>query len=118
MTALYTVLFLWAFYVSVIFTLGVYRAQLAGRLSPFNLVIFSPVIGFAWAADVTCNWTLATMWFLEPPISGLDLVTNRLTRYLNKPQGGKMAPWRVYWAQLICRQELDPFDPTGNHCTE
>lgn len=117
-----TIFWLWLFYISFIFTMGVYRAHLTGRLSLFNLIITSPVWIFALLADVICNWTFASVWFLEKPDQKTfwqkpDLVTDRLKRYLLLAGLNGPDEWRVFWARLICYQELDPFDPNPKgHC--
>lgn len=118
MTALYAALaalgYLWAFWLLYVLTMGLYRASLAGKLTHVALVLGSPFVILAIAVDLLANWTLATMWFREwPPLAWgrPDLVTSRLSRYIDGPEG-----WRKAHATWLCHNLLDSFDPSGTHC--
>lgn len=133
MTALYAALaalgYLWAFWLLYVLTMGLYRASLAGKLTRMALVLGSPFVILAIAADLLANWTLATLWFYQWPaksdwprisFSGWrpavvwvrpDLVTSRLSRYIDGPDC-----WRKEHATWLCHNLLDAFDPSGTHC--
>ena len=100
---------LWIFYVFYVLTMGVYRVQLAGRLTGLSKVLLMPFVVVAVLMDVACQMTVATVVFLELPKE--LLVTARLQRYLRGEDG-----WRKTVAVYICNNLLDPFDPNGKHC--
>lgn len=97
---------LWACYVLV---MGLYRAHLDRRLTPFTYVLGAPWLALGLAVDVVVNVSFASLVFLEPPFE--LLVTQRLQRHSQATTG-----WRHRLAVWICTRVLDPFDPTGNHC--
>lgn len=99
-------------YYLFIFTMGVYRAWLAKRLSYAQIVVLSPPLLLAGLVDFTCNYTVATIFFLELPPSKCWLVTDRLRVY----HGQDALTWRKKIAAYICDNLLDVFDPSGNHC--
>jgi hypothetical protein len=103
------VLALWGFWALYVFTMGVYRAKLDGRLKGLNLVFAFPIALLAVIVDFLFNMTLATVVFLELPRE--LLVTARLQRYMAGP-----ATWRRSIAVYTCDSVLDIFDPAGNHC--
>lgn len=100
---------LWLFYVFYVFTMGVYRVQLAGKLTGLSKVLLMPFVVVAVLMDVACQMTVATVVFLELPKE--LLVTARLQRYIVGDDG-----WRKKVAVYICNNLLDPFDPNGKHC--
>jgi hypothetical protein len=100
---------LWLFYVFYVLTMGVYRVQLAGRLTGLSKVLLMPFVVVAVLMDVACQMTVATVVFLEFPTE--LLVTARLQRYMAGEDG-----WRKRVAVYICNNLLDPFDPNGKHC--
>jgi hypothetical protein len=121
-TALYVALaalgYMWAFWYLYVLVMGFYRASLAGRLTGIAKWLALPVVLIAIAVDLLANWTVAALWFLEPPKVELswppkrpDLVTSRLSRYIAGPDG-----WRKDQAIWLCRNLLDYFDPSGTHC--
>ena len=99
----------WAFWALYVFTMGLYRAKLDGRLSGLNLVFGYPVVILAALVDVFFNLIVAPFVFLDIPREWL--VTMRLKRYMAGP-----ASWRRTIAEYICDRVLDIFDPTGDHC--
>ena len=122
MTTLYAALaalgYMWAFWYLYVLTMAFYRASLAGRLTGVALWLAYPVVLLAIAVDLVANWTIAWVWFLEPPKVELvwppkrpDLVTSRLSRYIAGPDG-----WRKDQATWLCHNLLDYFDPSGVHC--
>ena len=100
---------LWAFWLLYVFTMGLYRAFLLGRLKGLSLVMCSPVVAVAAVLDFAMQMTVFTVVFAEMPRDWL--VTHRLRRYLRTDHG-----WRTRWAVYLCHHLLDPFDPTGAHC--
>ena len=99
---------LWLLYVLI---MGFYRAHLDKRLHGAVLVLASPAIVIGFAVDLLANWTLAALIFWEIPRKPLELVTDRLNRYINYPNGRRQA-----MAMWVCDTLLDIFDPTGKHC--
>jgi hypothetical protein len=92
-----------------VFMMGVYRAQLSGRLKGLNFIMSAPFLAVAFTIDFIMQMTVFTVVFAEMP---RDLfVTNRLRRYMRADHG-----WRTRWAAYLCKHLLDPFDPTGAHC--
>ena len=106
---LFSVLYIWVFYCLYIFTMGVYRAHLAKRLTTVTTIMLFPVVLLAIFVDILCNFTLATIIFWELPHQ--MMVTQRLHGYRQQLGG-----WRKSIADYICLNLLDPFDPSGDHC--
>lgn len=104
----YAILFLWATWYMYVLVMGLYRAHLTKRLSPTQLVLAAPALLVGYAMDILCNLTVACLIFRDIPREWL--VTDRLERY---KQGDG---WRQEWADWICTNLLDPFDPSGDHC--
>lgn len=133
MTAVYATLavlgYLWLFWLLYVLTMGFYRASLAGRLTPVALTLALPFVLMAIVLDLLANWTIAAAWFREFPaqsdwpklsFSGWspsivwarpDLVTDRLSRYIDGPPC-----WQQVHATWLCTSLLDCFDPSGKHC--
>lgn len=111
MYLLAVILFLWVFWYAYILVMGLYRAHLARRLSPFAYALAFPALLVGYVMDVVAQYTLATVFFLDLPKRGEHLVTDRLKRYIAFDRG-----WRQKKANWICTHLLDIFDPTGNHC--
>jgi len=108
---LFIVLYLWAFWYAYILVMGVYRAHLAGRLTKFTLALAMPAVIVGYAMDILCQYTVATLVFLDLPAKDEHLVTTRLQRYIADGIG-----WRAKAATWVCDHLLDVFDPKGNHC--
>lgn len=106
---LLVLLAMWVFWCGYVFTMGLYRAKLQGRLKGLSLVLASPVVAVAFTLDFVAQMTVFTVVFMDPPRHWL--VTNRLRAYMRGPDG-----WRRQWADRLCHHLLDPFDPTGSHC--
>jgi hypothetical protein len=104
-----TALFLWLFWYAYILVMGLYRAHLAKRLTPFTYALALPALAIGYLMDVFANVTIASVAFLEPPREWL--VTDRLQRHMHKSKG-----WRFWLAKYICDHLLDVFDPSGDHC--
>jgi site-specific recombinase len=110
--ALFTVFYLWAFWHLYIFTMGIYRAKLAGTLTTQTKILAFPSVLVAALIDVITQFTLAIIVFRDWPKKGEWLVTARLERYLHQPSG-----WRKVLAQRICIMFLDPFNYSDEaHC--
>lgn len=107
--ALYTLGYLYAFWLAYIGVMGIYRAQLTKRLSPTTLTLLFPFVLLGLLMDVAANIVIAPVLFLDPPREWL--VTSRLIRYLKTDTG-----WRNKLAGAVCENLLDVFDPTGKHC--
>lgn len=102
---------LWVFWLLYVFTMGLYRAFLMGRLKGLSLVMCAPVVAVAFTLDLLMQFTVFAVVFADIPRDWL--VTQRLRRYMRD-----LPPehWRRRWADYLCRHLLDPFDPTGAHC--
>ena len=102
---------LWVFWLLYIFTMGLYRAFLMGRLKGLSLLMCAPVVAVAFVVDLLMQFTVFAIVFAEVPRDWL--VTHRLRRYMRE-----LPPehWRRRWADYLCHHLLDPFDPTGAHC--
>jgi len=100
---------LWAFWILYVFTMGMYRAKLQGRMKGLSLILASPFIVLALLLDVLAQFSVFSVAFFEWPRH--LLVTSRLQAHMAGPDG-----WRRRLAENICRHLLDPFDPTGAHC--
>jgi len=109
MTAAYIAAFLWGFWGLYVLIMGLYRAQLAGRLTTAMKVLGAPFLLAGYITDIVCNLTVAMLVFAEVPREAL--VTTRLTRYIKQGAG-----WRYDAAVWICSNLLDPLDPRGKHC--
>jgi uncharacterized membrane protein YhdT len=103
--------FLLAFFYLYVLVMGFYRASLDGRLTGIVKWLAYPAVAVGLLFDLVCNWTIASVVFAEPPTRPLELVTNRLSRYLEGPDG-----WRKTRATWVCQTLLDLFDPRGKHC--
>ena len=108
---LLSALYLWAFWYAYILVMGVYRAHLAGRLTKLTFALAMPAVVVGYAMDILCQYTVATLVFLDLPASNEHLVTDRLQRYVADGIG-----WRSQLSDWICSNLLDVFDPKGNHC--
>lgn len=107
--ALYALATLYALWCAYVLVMGLYRAELAGRLVGLNRLLAWPVLACAVALDAAVNLALATLVFADRPREWL--LTARLQRYKAGPAG-----WRRRVADWLCEHLLDPFDPTGDHC--
>ena len=108
---LWTIGFLWAFWSMYVLVMGIYRAHLSKRLSRAAYVLGLPWVIVGYAVDILAQFTVAVLFFLDPPRRGEWLVTSRLQRYIAHGTG-----WRFWLAKYICDHLLDVFDPSGNHC--
>lgn len=111
MTILYSILFLWSFYYFFCIVMGFYRLQLRGQLKGLIFVAALPAVIIGIIMDVIAQYTFASLIFREWPQRKEYLVTDRLQRYKTQP-----GTWRFKYAEYICRNLLDPIDPTGKHC--
>lgn len=102
---------LWVFWLLYVFTMGLYRAFLMGRLKGLSLVMCAPVVAVAFVVDLLMQFTIFAIVFADIPRDWL--VTHRLRRYMRELPA---THWRYRWADYLCHHLLDPFDPTGAHC--
>lgn len=110
MILLYAALYLWAFWFVYILVMGLYRAQLQGRLKGVVFVLALPAVITGYLMDIVCNATIASVLFLDPPRQWM--VTHRLQGYMRHQPN----QWRGRLATWVCHNLLDYFDPTGKHC--
>ena len=104
--------YLYVFWLLYVLVMGFYRAYLAKKLSTVALVLASPALGLAYLVDLVANWTIAALWFRELPKRPLELVTDRLTRYIDQ----QADDWKKAHANWVCKTLLDYFDPNERHC--
>ena len=107
---LWTLLFLWGFWALYVLIMGLYRAHLNKKLSRISYVLGMPWLVIGLIVDFVANVTIASLVFLDPPKE--LLVTARLQRYNTQ----SIRTWRSEWANWICTNLLDVFDPNGDHC--
>jgi len=103
--------YLYVFWLLYVLVMGLYRAHLAGRLGPVNTALALPAVVVAYLVDLAANYTIAAALFRQWPQQPLELVTDRLSRYLVAERG-----YRYQLARWVCHTLLDPLDPTGQHC--
>ena len=106
-----TALYIYAFWALYVFSMGIYRAQLAGRLKGLNRVLAAPIVLVAVVVDVLANLFIAPFIFGEKPSEWL--VTTRLRKIMAQ---GEAAGTNYKIAKWLCDSVLDPFDPKGDHC--
>lgn len=111
MIVVWSLLYLWVFWLLYVLVMGLYRAWLDGRLKGAALVMALPVVVIAYFVDLFANWTLASLAFWEAPTRPRELVTDRLSRYVTEN-----TDWRYTFAKAVCDGLLDYFDPSGKHC--
>ena len=104
--------YLYGFWLLYVLIMGFYRAYLKKRLTKPALVLASPALIVGYLVDLFANWTLATVWFMEFPKRPLELVTDRLSRYI----GLQEDCWHKEHAVWVCKNLLDYFDPHDKHC--
>lgn len=100
---------MWVFWALYVLIMGVYRAQLSGRLGTVALILGLPVVIVGILLDILVNIFIATFLFLDLPRE--LMMTNRMIRYRKTDCG-----WRSKLSAWICDNLLDIFDPSGNHC--
>lgn len=96
----------WIFYLAV---MNLARARDNGTLSKVAYVFGLPVLYVGLFFDALVTIFVGTILFLDLPRE-LTL-TGRLQRLSKKPD-----TWRGKLAIWICRNLLDTFDPSGDHC--
>ena len=107
----WSLLYLWMFWYLYVLIMGFYRAWLRGTLTLVAKVFASPALVVGYLVDLLANWTLASLLFWQWPQRPLELVTDRLSRYIGTPSG-----WRTAPALWVCETLLDYFDPHDRHC--
>lgn len=100
---LYSTALTWTLYLAVM-AMKDKRDQLTAATKVFAY----PILIIGLLVDVIYNLTAGTIIFLEIPREWL--FTTRCERHLlNKTIRGNIARW-------LCRNFLDPFEPSGKHC--
>lgn len=97
---------LWLFFLAV---MNLQRARDAGTLSAFARAFGYPILLLGYLLDAAVNVLILTFILVELPSE--ILVTARLSRHARSGSG-----WRSAFAKFICRNLLDPYDPSGCHC--
>lgn len=72
---LWSLAYLYGFWLLYVLIMGFYRAWLAKRLTRTALVLASPALVIGYLVDWLTNWTLAALWFRQWPQRPLELVT-------------------------------------------
>jgi hypothetical protein len=108
----WTLAYLYGFWLLYVLVMGFYRAWLAKKLTKVALALASPALVIGYLIDLLTNWTLAVLWFGEWPKRPLELVTDRLSRYI----GLEGDCWQKVHADWVCKTLLDYFDPHDRHC--
>jgi hypothetical protein len=96
---------LWILYLAV---MNLQRAHDAGTITRPAYCLGLPLLYLGLLVDFLVNVFPVTVLFLELPRE--LLVTARLTRYANGPDG-----WRKRLALWFAHNLLDTFDPSGQH---
>lgn len=107
---LWTLAYLYGFWLLYVLVMGFYRAWLAKKLTWVAIILAFPALVIGYLFDLAANWTVAVVWFRQWPTRPLELVTDRLSRYLTRTD------WRQTHAKWICTNLLDYFDPNDKHC--
>lgn len=103
-----TLYVLWVYYLAC---MNLQRAIEAKTIRPVAKWIgILWVLPPAWILDLLVNLTVFTLLFWNLPSRPLELVTGRLTRYVNGDDG-----WRRRLAIWIAINLLNEFDPSGHH---
>lgn len=100
---------LWIYYLSV---MALKRARDSEKLTFWGKVFGYPVLLTGYALDILENFVIMTVILMEPPHE--FLITSRLIRHINGTDRG----WRYKVCTWFCANLLDPFDPSGCHCTK
>ncbi len=77
--------YLYVFWLLYVCVMGLYRANLAGRLTGAVKWLAYPVVIVGVLVDWWANWTIAALVFLEWLRDIDELVTGRLARYIEGP---------------------------------
>ncbi len=99
---------LWVLYLAV---MNLCKARDAGRLSKTAYILGYPLLLAGLFTDFLMNMTVMTVVMMEFPKEWL--VTPRVIRHKFHGTG-----YRKKIAEWLCKNLLDPFDPSGCHCKE
>lgn len=99
--------FLWEVWTRYLAIMALYRAERAGKLTKWARIFGAPLLAYGYLIDFLGNMLVCALFFDIPREL---LITSRLQRYVDKPDGRRrrMAIW-------FAEQLLDPFDPKGYH---
>lgn len=103
--AIFSIYALWLLFLAV---MNLQRARDNGKLTPFAQAMGYPILFMGYLLDASVNIFVLSFILLEIPHE--ILVTARLSRH------AKLTGWRSNFAMFICRNLLDPYDPSGCHC--
>ncbi len=102
---IYLFITLWTMYLAV---MNLKRARDKGTLPNAAKCFGYPILIVGYVLDILFNLIVGTVLFLELPRE--FVFTSRLSRHLSSNgYKFKVAIW-------ICKNLLDPFDPSGGHC--
>lgn len=93
-------------------SMGLYRAYLKKTLTPAQKVLGAPYVLATLIVDVLFNLVPATIIFLELPTTWT--LTQRMVKAIKEKPSGD---YRRVFSMWICKNLLDPLDPSGIHCT-
>jgi hypothetical protein len=109
MAVIYTLLFIYLFWVFYLGVMSLWRAHRDGLIGPVAYVPGYLTLAIGAVMDVVFNATLGSLLFFERPYE--VFFTKRLQRHIRTGGG-----WRRKLALWLCHHLLNPFDPTGDHC--
>ena len=96
----------WVFYLAA---MNLLRARASGHVPGVAYWLGLPVIIVGALIDIVFNCTLFSLLFLELPRE--PMLTKRLKRHIKYGFG-----WRKSLAIWLCKNLLNPFDHSGDHC--
>lgn len=97
------------FWVLYLAAMNLLRAKAEGKLTIASYIMGTPIVLIGALIDLFFNATIFSIVFIEPPRE--LMLTKRLKRHIQHGVG-----WRKSLAFWVCRNLLNPFDHTGDHC--
>lgn len=122
---LYSILFVWIFYLGFAAAISVYRLWLLNKLNVWNKTLYSPLLLLFGTIDVILNYTVANIIFgvfsynWVPPSKCYTLSSRFQVYHTSLNLDGtphNTTPFEKDFATFICEQLLNPIDPSGQHC--
>jgi len=110
--ALVFIIISWAFWGLYVASMGLYRSYLRKTMTPMIKVLSIPYIAAMLVVDTLFNLIFGTLIFLELPTTWL--LTQRLIKKIKEKETDD---YRYKLSMWVCKNMLDPIDPTGQHCT-
>ena len=109
---LYSIAFVYCFYVGFALSISVYRRWVANELNAWNDWAFLPLILVFALIDAVLNFTV--MLALGAPPRGCYTISARLEWYRKHPNA---SDFEKAFANFVCEKLLNPIDPNpGGHC--